>query len=42
MGYRETYQNWQNDPEAFWLKQAEAIDWTVPPTKALTDHGDNL
>ncbi len=42
MGYRETYQDWQNDPEGFWLKQAEAIDWVTKPTHALTDHGDNL
>ncbi|KIN70825.1 Propionate--CoA ligase [Sulfitobacter noctilucae] len=42
MGYRETYADWQKDPEAFWLKQADAIDWMVKPTKALTDHGDNL
>ena len=42
MGYRETYESWQNDPEGFWMEEAKAIDWAVPPTKALTDHGDNL
>ena len=42
MGYRETYESWQQDPEAFWLNEAKAIDWAVPPTTALTDHGDNL
>ena len=42
MGYRETYESWQNDPEAFWMEQAKAIDWEVAPTRALTDHGDNL
>ena len=26
MGYRETYDRWQADPEAYWLEQAEAID----------------
>ncbi|MDY6054908.1 AMP-binding protein [Micrococcus sp.] len=26
-----------SDSEAFWLEAAEAIDWTVPPTRALDD-----
>ncbi|MGJ5618344.1 propionyl-CoA synthetase [Sulfitobacter sp. MF3-043] len=42
MNYRETYQSWQNDPEAFWLEQARAIDWVEPPTQALFDRGDDL
>ncbi|MEP5728283.1 MAG: propionyl-CoA synthetase [Sulfitobacter sp.] len=42
MGYRETYQKWQDDPEAYWMEQAQAIDWVEPPSKALSDHGDNL
>ncbi|GAA6174445.1 propionyl-CoA synthetase [Sulfitobacter pacificus] len=42
MGYRETYDRWKADPEAYWMDQAAAIDWITPPTKALTDHGDNL
>ena len=42
MGYRETYEQWQTDPEAFWLKQAEAIDWDKAPTRALHDLGGNL
>jgi propionyl-CoA synthetase len=25
--YYETYRSWQNDPEAFWAKAAEAIHW---------------
>ena len=37
MAYRDVYQSWQDDPEAFWLKAAEAIDWDVAPTKALFD-----
>jgi len=37
MGYAEVYAAWQNDPEGFWLAQAEAIDWDVAPTKALDD-----
>ena len=35
MGYHETYKRWQDDPEAYWLEQAKAIDWTEAPTKAL-------
>ncbi|MFD2740904.1 propionyl-CoA synthetase [Sulfitobacter aestuarii] len=42
MGYRETYQQWQDDPEAFWLDAAQAIDWIEPPRQALFDRGDDL
>ncbi|MBM1556084.1 propionyl-CoA synthetase [Sulfitobacter mediterraneus] len=42
MGYRETYAAWQDDPEAFWLKAAEAIDWVETPTQALFERGDDL
>ncbi|MCX7558896.1 propionyl-CoA synthetase [Sulfitobacter sp. F26204] len=42
MGYRETYERCKNNPEAYWLDQAKSIDWTVAPTKALSDHGNNL
>jgi propionyl-CoA synthetase len=35
MGYREIYQRWKNDPEAFWMNAAEAIDWDKKPSKAL-------
>ncbi|MGI9420063.1 MAG: AMP-binding protein, partial [Geminicoccaceae bacterium] len=35
--YAEVYQAWKNDPEAFWLEQAKAIDWIEAPTKALDD-----
>ncbi len=37
MGYREVYQSWQDDPEGFWMKAAEAIDWVTPPERALFD-----
>ncbi|TQS73784.1 propionyl-CoA synthetase [Rhodobacteraceae bacterium] len=37
MQYRETYQAWKTDPEAFWMQAAQAIDWVRPPTKALFD-----
>ena len=36
MGYREVYDAWQADPEAFWMEAAEAIDWTAKPTRALS------
>ncbi|MGJ8627692.1 MAG: propionyl-CoA synthetase [Sulfitobacter sp.] len=42
MNYRDTYQNWQSNPEAYWLEQARAIDWDVPPTRALFDRGDDF
>jgi len=29
--YRDTYQNWQRDPEGFWRDAATAIDWIKPP-----------
>lgn len=37
MSYAEIYDAWKADPEAFWMDQAEAIDWVKPPSKALTD-----
>ncbi len=35
--YRETYDAWRSDPEAFWMQAAEAIDWDQKPSKALFD-----
>ena len=35
MRYRQIYQGWQADPEAFWMRAAQAIDWVVPPVPAL-------
>ena len=35
MGYKDVYQSWKADPEAFWMQAAEAIDWTKKPSKAL-------
>ena len=42
MGYQSVYEAWKNDPEAFWMQAAAAIDWDQPPSKALTDKGDGL
>ena len=36
-GYRAVYEAWQKNPEAFWLKAAEEVDWIRPPTRALDD-----
>ena len=37
MGYREVYEGWKQDPEGFWMKATEAIDWVEKPSKALFD-----
>jgi len=42
MRYADIYRDWKDDPEAYWLKQAEAIDWDEAPTKALFDRGDHM
>ncbi len=31
--YAEVYQQWQEDPQAFWAEAAKAIDWIKPPTR---------
>ena len=35
--YREAYAASAQDPNAFWLEAADAIDWITKPTKALDD-----
>ncbi|WP_298564013.1 propionyl-CoA synthetase [uncultured Aliiroseovarius sp.] len=35
--YKEVYADWERDPEAFWMREAENVDWFVRPTKALDD-----
>lgn len=35
MAYKDVYDGWKADPEAFWMQAAEAIDWVKAPTKAL-------
>ena len=39
MAYKDVYDSWKNDPEAFWMQAAEAIDWDRKPSRAL--NGDN-
>ena len=36
MAYRDVYAAWKADPEGFWMREAEAIDWVVKPTRALS------
>ena len=40
--YKKVYQDWKNDPESFWMKAAEKIDWVRKPTKALNNKGAPL
>ncbi|SIS69524.1 propionate-CoA ligase PrpE [Phaeovulum vinaykumarii] len=35
MGYKEVYAEWQADPNGFWMRAAEGIDWVQKPSKAL-------
>ncbi len=42
MGYKEVYAAWQNDPDAFWMEAAQAIDWIKAPSKALSDENAPL
>ena len=42
MGYRAEYDSWKADPEGWWMQAAEAIDWVTPPTRALSQRGENL
>ena len=35
--YREVYAEWQADPQGFWAKAAEAIDWIRPPRKIFDE-----
>ena len=35
MAYSDVYGSWKSDPEAFWMKAAEANDWVQKPSRAL-------
>ena len=37
MSYADVYKGWQNDPEGFWMREAQRIDWHKAPTRALDD-----
>lgn len=40
--YRELYTEAQQDPEGFWLEQAQRLDWFTPPKTAATVKQNNL
>lgn len=42
MAYKDIYEGWQQNPEAFWMQAAEAIDWYEKPSKALFDENAPL
>ena len=35
MAYNDVYAGWKADPEGFWMRAAEAIDWVAKPSRAL-------
>ena len=35
MSYASVYESWKTNPEDFWLKLAEAVDWKVFPKTVL-------
>ncbi len=38
MGYADIHARSLQDPDGFWMEQAQAIDWDTPPSKALFDN----
>ena len=42
MKYAEVYKASLDEPEAYWMQAAQAIDWTRAPSKALFDRGDHM
>jgi propionyl-CoA synthetase len=36
-GYEDVFRSSTDDPEGFWLRAAQAVDWHTAPTKALDD-----
>jgi propionyl-CoA synthetase len=37
VSFKDVYEGWKSNPEGFWMKAAESIDWIKPPSKALWD-----
>ena len=37
--YRETYERWKANPEAFWAKAAQDIDWMAPWQRTFETSG---
>ena len=42
MTYKDIYDGWKADPEAFWMEAAQRIDWIKPPSRALFDENAPL
>ncbi|MCZ7676312.1 MAG: propionyl-CoA synthetase [Roseovarius sp.] len=42
MGYKDVYESWKRDPDAFWMEAAREIDWDRMPSKALFDENAPL
>ncbi|CUX81037.1 MAG: propionyl-CoA synthetase PrpE [Roseibaca calidilacus] len=42
MAYADLHRASLTDPNAFWMEQAQAIDWVTPPSKALFDENAPL
>ena len=42
MSYKDVYEGWKKDPEAFWMEAAQALDWVKEPSKALADENAPL
>ena len=42
MSYKDVYENWKKDPEAFWMAIANSIDWYKKPTLALNSENAPL
>ena len=40
--YQSYYQNFQQDPEAFWLKQAQKLNWHTQPTQGVSQCYEQL
>ncbi|MER7499187.1 propionyl-CoA synthetase [Nonomuraea pusilla] len=38
-GYDEVYQRSIRQPEEFWAQAARAVEWDVPPPRAMSEHG---
>ena len=37
MSFKDIYESWKSNPEQFWMKAAEEINWIKKPSKALWD-----
>ena len=38
-GYRQTYDQWRSDPQAFWREAAREIAWIRPPERIFDPEG---